>query len=333
MTFTRRFLVLTSLSAVLPVAFATTGGSNYAWYNVVDCVREPYYAIVNYDIPEVKSTVDAQLQQMYDNGQRNIRIPIFHTHGSGEKCVGPPGFRQTNMDSTGAWFAPQCMTNLVKFLQSVSSHGLTGIVGFFPSGDNIPQNWPSNWESDPYLSLLFQENWNLIYDLHSVITANFSGKIDLMNEGLPPGNLSQWQGWIRYDQLMWSNYTTVFGKSDTVGFSIPYNTPYSISSMMSIIYAWNDPVVFDIHLYPAIGQGFSMYSSAWTDLSTSGRGQGWIIGEAFYNDDNEAAELANAHAAYGNVVFFLTQWPQTRGSSCAADVVPLDFSNYLAHGF
>jgi hypothetical protein len=77
------------------------GGSNYGWYNLgPNCDREPYGVVYNYDT--ATATINAQLQQMYNNGQRRLRIPIFHARGISSGTI---------MDSTGGNLAPQFQTN------------------------------------------------------------------------------------------------------------------------------------------------------------------------------------------------------------------------------
>ena len=70
---------------------AGLGGSNYLTYHLdPPCSREPYGVVYNYDT--ATATINAQLQQMYNNGQRRLRIPIFHGRGVDTGSV---------MDSTG----------------------------------------------------------------------------------------------------------------------------------------------------------------------------------------------------------------------------------------
>jgi hypothetical protein len=67
-----------SQSPALP---AGLGGSNYLTYHLdPPCSREPYGVVYNYDT--ATATINAQLQQMYTNGQRRLRILIFHGRGA-----------------------------------------------------------------------------------------------------------------------------------------------------------------------------------------------------------------------------------------------------------
>src|SRR5271165_482701 len=62
------------------LAPAGLGGSNYAWYRIdPPCNREPYGVVFNYDT--AKATIDAQLRQMYIQGQRRLRIEIYFGRG------------------------------------------------------------------------------------------------------------------------------------------------------------------------------------------------------------------------------------------------------------
>jgi hypothetical protein len=149
----------------------STGGSNFAWYNLGQCNAGSYYAIANYDVDS--ATINAALQQMYANGQRSLRIPIYNIDG-GERCTGALGTRGTGLDSTGGSVSPQCTQNLQALLSEIASVGFYNvIIGFFPLGSNSPSwntMWPPNipgyngvpWYENPTYISLAQDNWNLI---------------------------------------------------------------------------------------------------------------------------------------------------------------------------
>jgi hypothetical protein len=77
------------------------GGSNYDWYQVVGCTREPYGIIANYGTPSVRTTVQSQLATMHGNGQDRLRIAIFHGRGLGGGTL---------LDSTGGNLSPAMRT-------------------------------------------------------------------------------------------------------------------------------------------------------------------------------------------------------------------------------
>src|ERR1700693_5473049 len=88
------FLALTCLS---PNLFSQArGGSNYLWYQLSGCNKEPFGAIYNYS-GITESIINGQLQTMYNNGQRRLRIPIFHARGLETGTI---------MDSTGGHLSP-----------------------------------------------------------------------------------------------------------------------------------------------------------------------------------------------------------------------------------
>jgi hypothetical protein len=188
---------------VSPPLAAALGGSNYGWYYLAPpCNREPYGVVYNYNM--ATSTIDTQLQQMYSNGQRRLRIPIFHARGINSGTI---------MDSTGGTLAPQFLTNLANLLGAVRAAGFVEIeVSFHPQSSNDPTQWTSF--SDDY----FQENWSLIQNLHPIIAgAGIPYHLDLLNEGIPPLGYA---ALLQYDQMLWNDYVAEFGSSDTLGFSI-----------------------------------------------------------------------------------------------------------------
>lgn len=207
------------------------------------------------------------------------------------------------------------------------------IVSFHPQAENDPVNWDSRGVG--YSEDYFQENWNLIRNLHPIIAgAGIPFRIDLTNEGTP----DYWQpALLVYAQKLWNYYVEAFGKSDTLGFSI-IPVPGRLD-LVSVLYGPSEfgdhglPEVFDIHFYD---NNIPDFWNAFNRLSDQGyQATPWIIGEAFYNDAQEAAELRGMIDYAGQNVLYLLQWPLTRTSACRdIDVaVPLDFSNYQAFDF
>ncbi len=295
-------------------------GSNYAWYDLNGCNREPYGIVYNYHV--ARSTVQAQLQTMYDNGQRRLRIPIYFCHGCATGTV---------MDSTGGNLSAQHRANLADFLADVHAKGFEEVmVGFFPQAANHPASW-SSWSE-----ALFQENWNLIVNLRPIIAAaGIQYRIDLMNEGSPPSSLTQLR---EYCRKLWTNYEYTYGKNDTVGFSIPpgadssdlqdriQNIPY--------IYGGSFPYLYSLHFYNSPHASFLTANSAMNALSPS-QTQGWIVGETYYNDRPTAEALRSAITQTGRTVYYLTQWPITTQWACPdVDVTPpSEIGEYQALGF
>jgi hypothetical protein len=304
-----------------PPPAAALGGSDYGWYHLdAPCSREPYGVVYNFDT--ATSTINSQLQQMYTNGQRRLRIPIYFARGINSGTI---------MDSTGGNLAPQFQTNLANLLAAIKAAGFVEIeVSFHPQSNNNPIVWTTF--SDDY----FQENWSLIQNLRPIIAgAGISYHLDLMNEGIPPPGYA---ALLQYDQMLWNDYVAQFGSSDTLGFSIIADAAHV--GQVSAVYgpsAYGNqgaPQLFDVHIYDDPGNSFG---TAFSGLNSQGyQGVPWIIGEAFYNDATEAAALRQEINSTGQTVLYLTQWPVTADRNCSPDVnvaPPADFSNYQAQKF
>ncbi len=300
---------------------AGLGGSDYAWYHLdPPCSREPYGAIYNYNT--AAATINSQLQLMYFNGQRRLRIPIYFARGINSGTI---------MDSTGGNLASQFQTNLANLLAAIKTTGFEEIeVGFFPQSANNPVQWTAF--SDDY----FQENWTLIQNLRPIVVASgIPYHLDLLNEGIPPPGYAPM---LQYDQMLWNDYVAMFGSADTVGFSIIADSAHA--SQVSSVYgpssygSSGSPQLFDVHIYDETGASFATASSS---LNAQGyQSVPWIIGEAFYNDAAEAASLRQQANSTGQKVLYLTQWPVTSDRTCSPDVnvaPPVDFSNYQAQAF
>jgi len=297
------------------------GGSNYGWYHLDSpCNREPYGVVYNYDTAQ--TTIDTQLQQMYSNGQRRLRIPIFHGRGIDSGTV---------MDSTGGNLAPRFQTNLANLLAAIKAAGFVELeISFHPQGGNDPTKW-TTFSAD-----YFQENWSLIQSLRPIIAAaGISYHLDLSNEGIPPQGYT---AFLQYSQELWNDYAAAFGTGDTIGFSIIADDTHV--SQVSTVYGpssfgnHGSPQLFDVHIYTDAGNSFV---TAFNSLNAQGyQGVPWVIGEAYYNDATEAPALRQAVNSTGQTVQYLTQWPVTSDLSCSTDVnvaPPADFSNYQAQHF
>ena len=309
-------LVLTLLASGVTAASAVTaparGGSNYAFYGLDGCTRDQFGVINRF--AQGRETIVAQLAAMRQAGQQRLRIPIFHYRHADNGTV---------MDSTGGDLSPQNRQNLTDLLAAVKAAGFAEIeVGFFPIAMNAAYNWTAFDEN------MYQENWNLIYHLRPIIAgAGIPYKIDLMNEGLPTPAQTALRD---YDKRLWIDYNHVFGKADTVGFSI-IGDPLRIGQL-DAVYGGNQPYLFDLHFYD---NEYNAFVAAHTKMASMGYTQGWILGEGYYNDTAAASDFRRASADTGRQVYYLTQWPLSRARTCAdVDVAPpTAFSAYTAQGF
>lgn len=300
---------------------AGLGGSDYAWYHLdPPCNREPYGVIYNYNT--AGTTINSQLQLMYNNGERRLRIPIFFARGINSGTI---------MDSTGGNLSSQFQSNLANLLAAIKAAGFVEVeVGFFPQANNDPTSW-TTFSAD-----YFQENWSLIQNLRPIIAGSgITYHLDLQNEGIPPAGYA---ALLQYDQMLWNDYVAAFGSSDTLGFSIIADSAH-VGQVATVYgpsaYGSNgSPQLFDVHIYDETGAEFG---TAFTSLNAQGYGGvPWIIGEAYYNNAAEAAALRQQANSTGQKVLYLTEWPETSDQSCDPNVnvaPPADFSNYQAQNF
>ena len=167
------------------------GGSNYGWYRIDGCSREPYGVIANYHVPGVRDTVRQQLVSMYAAGQRRLRVPIFHARGLDSGTI---------MNSQGGNLSEVNRANLSSFLADVKSTGYVELMfSMHPQSLNDPPTWTS-WNEDYY-----QENWNLIVNLRPIFASvGLLYRIDLLNEGIPTSKQTMLR---RYSQRLWTDYT------------------------------------------------------------------------------------------------------------------------------
>ncbi len=305
-------------TAVASLSANARGGSNYNWYQLSGCDREPFGIIANYGTPSVRTLVQSQLATMHGNGQDRLRIAIFHGRGLGGGTL---------LDSTGGNLSPAMRTNLTNFLADIHAAGFGEIeFGFFPQGINNPAAWSAFSED------IYQENWNLIFNLHPIVAAaGMLYRIDLLNEGTPTSGQAALRA---YDQRLWTDYTLVFGRNDTLGFSVIASDVDRISQI-PVIYGSSRPFLYDMHFYGGAQTENQEFIAANAEMNTLGIHDGWIIGETFYNDATAASGLQAAITSTGHTVFYLAQWPLTRSSSCSDVNVapPSAFSAFAAQGF
>lgn len=299
---------------------AVAGGSDYGWYQLdPPCTREPYGVVYNYDT--ATSTINSQLQQMYANGQRRLRIPVYHGRGIHSGTI---------MDSTGGNLDPRFRTNLANLLAAIKAAGFLEVeVSFNPQGSNDPTKW-TEFSADYY-----QENWLLIQNLRPVIAgARIPYYIDLSNEGIPGPEAT---ALLRYSQQLWNDYVSSYGSRDTIGFSIIADA--ARVSQVSAVYEASaygnhgSPQRFDLHIYD---QPSASFMTAFKGLASQGYGGvPWVIGETYYNDEGEAESIRQAMSSTGKAILYLMQWPLTSARSCPeVDVAPpVLFSHYQARNF
>lgn len=291
----------------------SAGGSNYDFYNLAGCDREQYGVIDSF--AKGRNTIEHQLAAMYANGQRRLRIGVFHQHAPNSG---------TTMDSSTGDLSSADRSQLTQLLAAVKSAGFVEIeVAFFPIGADDPHSW-DRWQESSY-----QENWSVIQNLHPLIAAaGIPYRIDLLNEGIPT---PEEPVLLRYSQTLWAAYTAAFGTTDTVGFSMTVPVADRVPQLPAV-YGPHPPAVFDVHLYGSLWHGdeYQQFLAADAAMTQLGYHQPWIIGETWFNDPDAATAIDRAIAATTRPVRYLTQWPLTRTQQCHdVDVpAPIAFQHY-----
>ena len=292
------------------------GGSNYDFYYLNGCNREPYNVINGF--AKAPDLIGYQLGRMRAAGQDRLTIGVFHHHGAESGAV---------MDSTGGTLSDADTKGLADLLAAVKAAGFAEVtVAFDPIFSSNPGSWGS-WQQD-----LYDENWQLAQHVHDVVTAaKLPYRIDLGNELTPSTGQSIV---MRYDQQLWRDYTAKYGRADTVGFSVNSNDPGQIPNVAKV-YGDAPPPVFDIHVY---GDEYNQFVGDDRQLRRQGyTTQPVIIGESYYNDPTAADGFAKGSKDSGRQILYLTQWPKTRNNAPQCDQVdvapPLDFAAYRAAGF
>jgi hypothetical protein len=161
--------------------------------------------------------------------------------------------------------------------------------------------------------------------------------VDLQNEDAAIATDPAQMQLLAFDQQLWSDYTSTYGKADTVGFSTIADA--SRIASLAADYGGNLPDVLDLHFY---GKPFTqedtggIVTDTHGELRAEGMDEPWIIGETFYDDASTAAQLGAAIASTGQQVDALYQWPVDRADRTdqygnqGVDVAPpIGFANYL----
>lgn len=293
-----------------------SGGSNYDFYYLDSCYREPYQVVNSFN--KAPDIIRFQLAGMRKAGQNRLSIGIFHHHGPDTGTV---------MNSTGGTLSSQDLRNLTALLAAIEQAGYAELtVVMNPLDANDPSGWPS-WQQ-----AMYDENWKLIQTLHPIIAAaGVPYRIDLGNELTESTGQT---GVLAYDQRLWQDYTARFGLTNTVGFSVNSNDPGQILNVGKM-YGSTPPPMFDLHVY---GSEYDQFVYDDTELRQQGFStQPVIIGESYYNDKDAATAFSSASRKTGRQIYYLTQWPRTRANNTQCDQVdvapPTDYAMYAAAGF
>lgn len=322
-------LALLALIATSGSAHAAgRGGSNYHFYDLDGCVREPYGVLRNFHIARAK--IESDLIAMYENGQRRLRIGIFHGRGLSSGTL---------IDSTGGTIDQQYLTNLADLLTTIRLIGYEEIqFAFFPQAQNNPTNWSTSFSWGSTQESYLQENWGLVTKVMPVLRASgMFFKVDLGNElyipRFHPTTLAL-SNQTAYAKKMWEKFRATYSIGESVGFSV---RPSEISALSGarLVYGNYPPYLMSIHVYDNVD---STIRSAHSALNSANyKVTGLVVGEARYNHLSSAQQIQTASLNIGSrPIHYVIQWPLAESETCPNDVnvaPPLEFGNYILYGF
>lgn len=338
---------------------ATRGGSNLNYYHNTDNAHFNNYPLLNdYHLIDsttgvsVRSETQTNLQAMYSNGQRRLGTNVWFCNGcvptAGGDHIAVNTVPTVNGNGVTEYLPAQFKTNFRNYLDDVKAAGYESIlVGLNPLGNQAPasmyfdtstQSWyyACTRETQAQISSYEAQNWAIIKEVRDIVRASgVSYMLDLGGESMVSSNPPACA--VAYLQYIWQAYSSAFGTSDTVGFSmttISGNFPQAYA-----VYGNNPPPVWDFHLYCSsssdcsnkaqeIDQGVAILNT----FPVSYRSIPWLIGETDYNQSMGASQVMTEIDNHSIPFLYLLQWSGTVGNS-STTAVPLVFTSYINAGF
>lgn len=206
-------------------------------------------------------------------------------------------------DSLGT-LHPTHEANLRGLLRRIVNLGFRNVVIRFTDG---AAGWTS-WDEVAY-----SHSWNFIVKVHLTVDQELAGSVTgaIYDLGGESAGYVAGQN-LQFMQRLWSDYTLVFGKADTVGFSA-IAVPDRISGGMAS-YGAQLP---SRYAFTAYGDVYAGLTNIWNSLPVSERTKPIMLVETYHNDASTAAQIArflSEHPSFN--LFAVTQWPLTRTPPC-----------------
>jgi hypothetical protein len=306
--------------------------------------------IAVYDV--AKAAVDAKLRSLYAAGQRKISLVLWHFFN--QYTYSPPQTTYLNtyceMVFADGVLTSQHQANLAALIATIKTIGFTQInFRFAPVDISDPAGW-SSWNEAQ-----FQSNWNLIWQTRQLIYQSLNSVQGpnprvLYDLGLELGGLwtvpQSYGGTVnpqvvrQYVTTLWSVYTSNYGVSDTIGFSVAPAVSGQISAQISAFDSTvgGRPNAYGFDLYgneTAVAAGdYSSFDTQLDFISSELGAAGELSKELFVQEtyfNSVLARNALSGAAQKGISFqYLLQWPYHAGD--ATDVVDIyDLSPYSSY--
>jgi hypothetical protein len=310
-------LLTAAVAGLLPRADASTAdaapplvGANYTHYSNPACSLDGT-GILAYASPTVRITVKRQLAAMRAAGIVTLRLLLWHMHDASRQAWGV-------VSSAGGRISEPSRSNLIHYLSDARAAGFKRLtVVFGPEGTNDPLGFPDNI----YDPSLFEENWNFIRDVRTLVEQyGPPSHFDLLNEGAPSDYQATKSQLEDYIARLYGDYVDAFGNDDVTVSSIA-QSPADWTRLPNLIEALRTsgkafPKWFEIH--PAYSGDLALRDLQATDstLAANGLAQPVVIGETAYNDSAVAGAIKSFLGSSSRSVEEVIEWPLTATRPC-----------------
>lgn len=273
-----------------------------------DEVKPPFVEIL-----ENPAKVKAQLQKLYDGGQRKISTVIWHApligRNKGKSRIG-------YLINSDGGMRSSILAGIEAYFEAVKATGFQEVVVRFGlQACAHPANWtPDNQFQCPasYSEAIENDNYSMITSVHGVVDRIFADTsvvrwYDLALEGA---------GWKEpfptYNARVWQRYTEDFGASDAYGFSIAYQ-PGRLTQIFKIYDKVGvRPPLIAVDMYDGIHgrrRMQTMLSDFSKEMDKIGlHGAPVVIQESYYNHKPTYQAIASAVQS-GMNIRAVYQWP------------------------
>lgn len=312
-------LAVVWLAAAFPGAVRGAGGVplvgvNYSHFAVVGCDIISNAGIIAYG-QNKQPLIRRQLAAMRAAGIQSLRTFIWNQSDTTGQTWGV-------VSSAGGRLGPTEARNLRDFATDVRLAGFKRLtVAFGPQYTSDPIGVPDN----SYNPALFDENWQLIREVHRIVTqyGPLDTHFDLLNEGAPRDDQATKPQVDAYIAQMYSNYVDTFGNRDVTVSSIAGPTDRSrLANLIDTLRSTGRPLPrwFEVHSYSADVLADLRTTDA--TLRAKGLSQPITLGETFYNDPSAAAAVATFVKTSSRRLDEVLAWPLARGSTCSGFSAP-----------
>jgi hypothetical protein len=277
--------------------------------------------------------VEAQLQQLYDSGQRKIALVLWYMPFTTAPYPGSePDMWIHVVNSRGGRLSTQHEQNLRSMLRWIAYIGFDEVTlrfaqqgGADPSSDNAP--WSSGWSEQQYLeNLAFITNTRSIMESELAPTS-IRRQYDL---GVELGGITKNQAGI-YTKRLWTDYVARFGNADSYGFSFAIARGRVAQQIAIYDQTGTRPNEYAIDVYGAPSSDPIDVAIDYVHEEMARAGEGEkpvIIQETFANDEDTARRILLALTLTPMKIRYIMQWPVYSAQQNVHVLVPSQYNAY-----